>query len=317
MKLRIFAGLAAAVLVMAGVLSGGPADAAAAPYPVSYNFLQNTFTTNTAASAPGENIWSCRPTARHPRPVILVHGTGGNAATNWATYAALLANHGYCVFALTYGVSPTLSASPVAIGGMGRIEDSAQELKDFVAKVLRRTGATRVDLVGHSQGTLMPDYYVKFLGGARFVDHYVSLAPVWHGEGVSALGQLMSAGAAYGFDAAKTVPVCAACPEMVNGSPFMQQMRSGRYGVAVPGVKYTNIYTRYDDVVIPYTSGIEPGHPNMTNILLQSRCANDFSDHLEIASSPNAAQIVLNTLDPAHAQPLRCRLTLPVNGFVH
>lgn len=311
------AGLAATALVIVGVLGGGPARAAAPSYPVNYNFVQNTVTVNTAKSAPGENIWSCRPTARHPRPVVLVHGTGGNAATNWVTYAALLANHGYCVYALTYGVADSMKSLPLAVGGIAEMRASAHKLKRFVTKVLRHTHAKKVDLVGHSQGTLMPDYYVKFLGGARHVKHYISLAPLWHGEGTAAFGKLMAMGAVYGFNAEKSFPVCGACIEMVNGSKFLKQVRSGKHGVAVPGVEYTNIFTKYDDVVLPYTSGIEKGHPNMKNILLQSRCANDFSDHLEIASSPNAARIVLNKLDPRHKKKVRCRLTLPVNGFVH
>jgi triacylglycerol lipase len=313
-KLRVLAGVAAGVMVVAGVVTGGPARAANAPYPVGYDFLVNTVRIGTADSAPGENDWSCRPTAAHPEPVVLVHGTAGNAATNWATYAALLANHGYCVYALTYGLTPPTASLPVKFGGLGDIRQSAQELKDFVARVLASTGASRVDLVGHSQGTLMPDYWIKFLGGAPYVDQYISLSPLWHGEGPAALGALMRTGAAYGFPT--SVPLCPACSQMVNGSDLIQQLRSGPDGVAVPGVDYTNIVTRYDDVVIPYTSGIETGHPNMRNIVLQQVCANDLSDHLEIASSPNAAQVVLNLLDPAHQTPVRCRLTLPVNGFV-
>jgi triacylglycerol lipase len=313
MRLRIVAGLSAMAIALVGLLATGPAGASS-DLPVGYDFLQNAVMVNVAASAPGENIWTCKPTPEHPRPVVLVHGTGGNAATNWATYAALLKNNGYCVYALTYGVVPALQVSPVAVGGIGEMRASAQQLKDVVAKVLTSTGATQVDLVGHSQGTLMPDYYLKYLGGAGTVRHYVSLAPLWHGEGASALGDLMAMGTAYGFDVEKGLPVCRACTEMVNGSAFMKQIRQG--GVAVPGVEYTNIVTRYDDVVLPYTSGIETGHPNMANIVLQDVCPIDFSDHLEIASSPNAAQIVLNALDPAHAKKVACRLTLPANGFV-
>lgn len=315
--MRIRPVLAAVLAVVAGLILAGPsvsASAATAPsYPVSYNFLQNTVTVGNAASAPGENIWSCRPTPAHPRPVVLVHGTGGNAATNWVTYAALLADHGYCVYALTYGVAPETAAAPVAIGGLADIRASARQLQAFVAEVLRTTGAHRVDLIGHSQGTLMPNYWVRFLHGARSVHDYISLAPLWHGEGAGAL-DLLDAGTVPGYSSDSAVPICTACGQMSAGSHFMTTMRSGR--IAARGVHYTNIVTRYDDVVIPYRSGIQTGYRNMRNVVLQDVCANDFSDHLEIASSPNAAQLVLNLLDPAHAHPVVCRTTLPANGFV-
>ena len=50
----------------------------------------------------------------------------------------------------------------------------------------------------------------------------------------------------------------------------------------------------------PYTSGIEPG---MKNIVLQDYCAQDYTEHFEIASDPVAAGFVLNALDPAHPPP--------------
>lgn len=304
-------------LMLALALAWAPTGAATAatPLPVSYNFLQNTLAVNVAASAPGENDWTCRPTAAHPEPVVLVHGTGGNAATNWVTYAALLHDEGYCVFALTYGV-PTLEAgSPILFGGLNEISTSAQELKAFVAKVLATTGAGKVDIVGHSQGTYMPNYYVRFLGGARFVDRYVSLAPLWGGTGTSVAGQLNAAGAPYHFTSDGLVPVCTACGQMVTGSQFETMMAAGR--VAARGVKYLNISTRYDELVLPYTSGQLAGYRNMRNVVLQDRCSTDFTEHFEIASDPNAARLVLNFLDPAHARPLACRTVLPFNGFVY
>ncbi|HWU23728.1 MAG TPA: lipase [Nocardioides sp.] len=307
------AGLAA--FLMGTLLVGSPVRGATTQLPVSYNFLQNTFAVNTAASAPGENDWTCRPTATHPRPVVLVHGTAGNAATNWATYAALLHNKGYCVFALTYGVAPIEASSPVKFGGMNAIAGSAKELKAFVAKVLTATHARKIDLIGHSQGTYMPNYWVRFLGGAQYVHDYISLAPLWKGTGTSVVGQLNLAGQAYGLTSDGLVPVCAACGQMATGSRFATAMASGR--VAAPGVHYVNISTRYDELVLPYTSGQLPGYRNMRNVVIQRYCPSDLTEHFEIASDPNAAKLVVAYLD-GNTLPtqIACTTVLPFNGFV-
>jgi triacylglycerol lipase len=270
---------------------------------------------NTATSAPGENIWSCRPSATHPRPVVLVHGTAGNAATNWVTYAALLANHGYCVFALTYGVSAVEAQSPIKFGGMNSIPSSAQQLKTFIARVLSATHAQQVDIVGHSQGTYMPNYYARFLGGAPYIHRYISLASLWEGTGTSVAGQLNAAGMPYGFTSDNLVPVCAACGQMITGSTFATKMRSGH--VAVPTIQYLNISTRYDELVMPYTSGQLTGYSNMKNVVLQNYCPTDFTEHFEIASDPNAAQFVLAFLNSGTVPTkISCKTVLPFNGFV-
>ena len=191
-------------------------------------------------------------------------------------------------------------------GGMGKIQDSAQQLKAFVGRVLRATGASKVDLIGHSQGTLMPEYYVKFLGGARHVKRYVSLAPLWHGtRAATPLSQLAHA---FGIDE-DAIPVCNACAQMAAGSKLVEKLREG--GLVVGSVEYTNIMTKYDELVRPYTSGREPG---MRNIVVQDHCATDYSEHFEIAADPVGAQIVLNTLDPRHKKPVPCMLVLPFIG---
>ena len=289
--------------------------AASSSLPVSYDFLSNSIKTGTATSAPGENDWTCRPSAAHPRPVVLVHGTAGNAASNWATYAALLSNNGYCVFALTYGVAPIEAISPAKFGGMNDITSSAQELKTFIARVLSVTHAQQVDLLGHSQGTYMPNYYVRFLGGAPFVHRYVSLAPLWDGTGSAIAAQLNAAGTGYGFTSDNLIPICTACGQMTTGSKFATLMRSGH--VAAPSIQYLNISTRYDELVSPYTSGQLAGYANMKNVVLQKYCPNDFTEHFEIASDPNAAQFVLDFLNNGTVpSAIKCKLVLPFNGFV-
>ena len=111
------------------------------------------------ADPPGANNWACKPTARHPRPVVLVHGTAGNKNTNWQTYAPLLANNGYCVFALTYGVSAGTPKGLDQFGGLDAIETSAEQLKAFVdegAPVHRRPpGRHPRPLAGHPDAGLL------------------------------------------------------------------------------------------------------------------------------------------------------------------
>jgi triacylglycerol lipase len=293
-------------------LSAAPASSAADEYPVSYNFLSSAVLAGTQENAdpPGANLWDCKPTARHPRPVVLVHGTFGNKNTNWQTHAPLLANNGYCVFALTYGVTAGTPRGLDQFGGMDKIETSAQQLKAFVTKVRRATGASQVDILGHSQGTLVPNYYAKFLGGGPFIRRYVSLAPLWHGTDLGAQGQTTESMKVYAPNSSET-PFCTACGQMNTGSEFMQKMRRG--GVKVDGITYTNIVTKYDQLVSPYTSGIEPG---MRNITVQDHCATDYTEHFEIASDPVAAGFVLNALDPAHPRPVPCTVVLPYEGPV-
>lgn len=309
---RTFFAIVSLFAAAALTVSGVPASAAAGDYPVSYNFLSSALLAGTEVDAdpPGANDFGCRPTSRHPRPVVLVHGTAGNKNTNWQTYAPLLANKGYCVFALTYGVSDGTAKGVDQLGGMDRIETSAQQLKDFVAKVRAATGARQVDILGHSQGTLVPNYYAKFLGGGPSIHNYVSLAPLWHGTDLGGQGQMSESMKVYSPTSTET-PVCAACGQMGTGSEFMEKMRSR--GVAVKGITYTNIVTRYDQLVMPYTSGIEPG---MRNITVQDRCSTDYTEHFEIAADPVAAGHVLNALDPAHPRPVPCMLVLPYEGPV-
>ena len=160
----------------------------AASYPVEYSLLA----ARSAAFAPdtpppGANIWSCRPTAAHPRPVVLVHGTFSNEDENWASLSPLLADNGYCVYTFNYGGPPLLGA----IYALGDIPTSAGELATFVKQVLAATHATKVDLVGHSQGGMMPRYYLKFLGGAAKVQNLVGLAPSNHGTTLFGLTTLL------------------------------------------------------------------------------------------------------------------------------
>ena len=264
---------------------------------------------------PGANDFACMPSAEHPDPVVLVHGLGANMSLNWSRVSPVLKTHGYCVFALTYGRDPDAPYPFDQSGGVVRMEDSAQELSAYVDRVLAATGAQEVDIVGHSEGTVMPNYYAKFLGGAAKIDDYVALTPLWDGTDLLALGTIYGLAEPSGVSPALTegaAQFCASCPQFLKGSPFMKKMNEGG-GPAVPGVTYTNILTEYDFLVVPYTSGLMDS-PNATNIVLQDQCETDFSEHGGVAFDPIAIRNILNALDPANAQPPRCTVVLPYVG---
>ncbi|MDT0485785.1 MULTISPECIES: esterase/lipase family protein [Streptomyces] len=252
-----------------------------------------------AAQAPsrGWNDYTCKPSAAHPRPVVLVHGTFANSVDNWLALAPYLENRDYCVFSFDYG---QLSGVPL-FHGLGPIDKSAEQLKTFVDKVLAATGAPETDLVGHSQGGLMPRYYLKFLGGAAKVNALVGIAPDNHGTTLSGLTSLLPYFPGIQDLLTTNTPALA---DQVVGSPFLTKLNEG--GDTVPGVKYTVLATKYDEVVTPYRSQFLSGS-GVHNVLLQDLCALDLSEHVAIGLFDRIAfHEVANALDPVHATPTTC-----------
>ncbi|MDQ8702747.1 alpha/beta fold hydrolase [Streptomyces sp. LHD-70] len=269
--------------------------AAAALTPVTA--AQAEPTAPAAAPSSGWNDYDCRPSAAHPRPIVLVHGTFGNSVDNWLGLAPYLVKRGYCVFSLDYGQLPNVPL----FHGLGPVEKSAEQLDAYVDKVLAATGAREADLVGHSQGGMMPRHYLKFLGGADEVNALVGIAPSNHGTTMSGLTKLLDVfpGAREFVD--ENTP---ALTDQIAGSPFLTKLNEG--GDTVPGVTYTVIATKYDQVVTPYASQFLDG-PGVTNVLIQDKCAADLSEHVAIGLTDRLAfHEVANALDPEHAKPTTC-----------
>jgi hypothetical protein len=269
--------------------------------PVVYSVAAGFGGTFNPETAPlGANDWPCKPTSAHPYPVVLVHGTFANQHNNWAALSPLLVNDDYCVFTFNYGGPPLLGT----LYGLGEISASAAQLATFVDQVRALTGSAKVDLVGHSQGGMMPHYYIKYLGGDAEVHTFVALAPSNQGSALSDLAKL----AAYIPGVATLVQqglqsVCPACLQQEAGSAFLADLWNG--GITAPTVNYTVISTIYDEVVVPWTSQQLPGS-NATNIVIQDLCPIDFDGHAGLAYDHIALQQVLNALDPAHPRSALC-----------
>jgi triacylglycerol lipase len=158
-------------------------------------------------------------------PIILVHGyIGGYGLTPWYRLKSRLIGWGCpsnMIFEMRY--------SDV----LGSNVDNAYELRNYVNYVLAVTGASKVDLIGHSMGGLSSRYYIRNLGGMYKVDDYVSLGTPQKGTYVAILGVLTEGGR-----------------EMIPGSSFLNALNSGD---ETPGsVRYTAIYAYWDELVQPY-----------------------------------------------------------------
>jgi triacylglycerol lipase len=258
-----------ATAIAALAMVGTPAASAQSPeYP------------SLGIDSPGANDFSCVPPPGHPRPVVLAHGTFLDMTSDWGLLSPLLAREGFCVFALDYGNRAT-----------GPIAESARQLRRFVRRVREATGAERVAIVGHSQGGMMPRHYIKFLRGKRKVAELVGLNPSNHGTTIPLAPLVGDSGG------------CPACTEQVDGSEFMTRLNAGD---ETPGrIAYTQITTRYDEIVTPFDSAfLHPDDERVTNVLVQDRCPADVFEHILFAYDPVALQWVLNALTrPGPADP--------------
>ncbi|NNG37988.1 alpha/beta fold hydrolase [Flexivirga sp. ID2601S] len=319
--------IAAAAATSCLVAIGMPAEAATDPTPrpirISPPTEDNSFprafgvSTLTPTRNPiGANDWSCKPSAAHPNPVVLVHGTWENAYNNWNGLAPILKDQGYCVYALNYGNSTGVPF----LNGTGDMIKSANEITPFVDKVRSQTGAAKVDLIGHSQGGALIRYYANKLATPGTVDNVIGLAPSNHPTTLSGITELAKTlnlfGAGMTVLNAIRMPAAAQQADQSPNpqAPFYQQVNGGSETVA--GINYTVIATKNDEVVTPYERAfIKPGpDSSVDNITIQNVCAVDQSEHLSLPYSKNVAQIVLNKLDPADQHAIRCYPQSPIFG---
>ena len=268
--------------------------------------LATSQATGRAATAPsaGFNDWSCRPSAVHPDPVVLLHGLGGNGPGNFATLGPYLASAGFCVYAPTYG-----EAIPgIPVGGLTPIPQSATEIDAFIGHVLTATGAAKADLVGHSEGGFQALYGPKFVPGeAASIARVVALAPPTHGTTVASLVTIGDDLGVSPLTDAIIAAGCPACSALTTGSSVVTSLNTGL--VTQPGIAYTIIASTHDELVTPY--GTEFVHePGVSNETVQDFCPLDPVGHIGLAYDSDVAQLVRDALDPAQPVPVTCSVGL-------
>jgi triacylglycerol lipase len=307
---------AAGIAPASAAAPGAPIRPAASIGPEARRFLEADLYAkrHPDASPQQTDDWSCIPTAARPDPVLLLHGTFSNAYATWSYLAPALAAAGYCVYALNYG-----GASDNPSKGTGDIRESAKELGAFADRVLASTEASKVDIVGYSEGGLLARWYLRFGGGADPADparnkvaRLMTLGGTNHGTTVSGLAYLSALMRGLG-ETADDANMAARQQEI--GSSLVRQLEAG--GDTEPGIAYTAIATRYDIVSTPYRATFLKAGPGATvdNITLQDGCAIDHIGHVDLPYDPRVLSYVLRALDPGEApREATCGPVLPVTG---
>lgn len=183
----------------------------------------------TESSAPDNGTL---PVLTHD-PILFVHGYGGSS-TNWDTMKSRFRADGWKDYEL-YAYSYSFINSNAS---------TAAEMRDQVDDILRRTGATKVDIIAHSMGSVSSRHYLKSLGGSAKVDAWVSLG-----------------GPNHGTDAVENQQCnFTPCREIVPGSSFLLALNAGD---ETPGLtRYATWRSPCDTTINPDESVILLGATN-------------------------------------------------------
>ncbi|MFI7645425.1 lipase family alpha/beta hydrolase [Micromonospora sp. NPDC049460] len=255
-KILVTATAVAALLVPASAATAAP-DRPATP---------------TAVTAPAATATATA------NPVIVVGGLIGLSIA-YEPIAARLRADGFRVFVYQL---PGL--------GFGDIRDSARAFAAYVEQVRSVTGASQVDVVGHSEGGLVSRWYVKFLGGASAVGRYVSLGSPQQGTYVANILRVVGLGSCAGV---------VACQQMSIGSDFLADLNGGD---DTPGaVRWTTVRTWQDELVRPVdNASLADG---ATNVLIQAACPLRVVGHLGLVLDGTTYTVVGQALRDTPISP--------------
>ncbi|MFG1933870.1 alpha/beta fold hydrolase [Mycobacterium sp. NPDC048908] len=279
------------------LIGAPPGSVGTGPFPVTYGILNGLAFFTPQRPPPGANNPRITVTPEHPLPIILLNGTTTTQGVNWSVGAPVLANAGYKVYTFNYG---NVGQDPnYPIQATDDIRESGKQLAAEVQKVLDETGAPKVILIGHSQGGgILPAYYINNLGGANKVSQVIGIAPSNHGTDASGLVGLQGLPILGPLLVGLANALGPALEQQAMGNAFQQEVYGN--GDTRPGVLYTTIISKNDEIVTPYTQQLLQGD-NVTNIVLQDLYPGLPAGHLGIVLSPQVWSVVLDALASNHA----------------
>lgn len=165
---------------------------------------------------------------------------------------------------------------------------------------------------------------MRKLGGEKNVRTLTSIAPPFHGTTFRGLTTILKGLNFYDTLATLTDQLCPACTQVVESSPFLQELRTKERnpptiqpapapkGPQDGGVRYLVVMTAKDEVITPWTSGylddFEGGDEEgkVTHVVVEDVCEYGVGTsfrHLGIMYSPLVFAMVDGFLTPGDARP--------------
>jgi hypothetical protein len=251
--------------VTVGCLSLVPATSAFAGQGSGYAPLGHPGPPLSVSTAKLRPALSCKQSLSHlsRNPILLVPGTNLDPEPNFSwNYERAFRARGwpYCTVRL-----PQHALGDIQVAG---------EYVVYSLRTMSRRAGRRVDVLGYSQGGMVPRWALRFWPDTRrLVQDVVGLDPSNHGTALA--------------DAACANPCPPADWQQASRARFIAALNSRTETFA--GVDYTVIFSRTDEIVVPNldasgSSSLHTGGGRISNIAVQEICPNDASDHLAMGT---------------------------------
>jgi hypothetical protein len=156
---------------------------------------------------------------------------------------------------------------------MGDAQIAAEHVV-YAIRHIRRISHHKVDILGYSQGGMLPRWALKYWPDTRRdVNDVVGLDPSNHGT--------------LDADGACAESCAPAIWQQRDTSKFLSALNSGPE--TWRGISYTVIYSHTDEVVVPNTtpkgsSALHTGQGRIRNVAVQDVCPADISEHLAMGT---------------------------------
>lgn len=169
-----------------------------------------------------------KPTDQAGRPILLLHGLFHNRSCWWLVKARLA----------RAGLGPIYSLNLNT--WRSDVEPLTELVADKVDQIRMAHGVEQVDLIGHSMGGILARNFIQLRGGAAKVRHCIGLATPHGGSRLAPFA---------------LTPLARV---LMPGSEFLQRLAAAPRPAEV---RFTNIHSRHDNLVIPVEAALMEGTP--------------------------------------------------------